>query len=115
SHSGVSDHEYLRRAGFTLNAPSNNPLIKDRDNAVLGRLQNAKGERRLFFDPSARQTIESFASLLHKGRSRSPWSHLCDCVGYVIHRLAPVKVPLLRPDPVSVPRRRVGKSRIYPI
>src|SRR5690606_7477633 len=56
SHSGVSDHEYLRRAGFTLNAPSNNPLIKDRDNAVLGRLQNAKGERRLFFDPSARQT-----------------------------------------------------------
>jgi hypothetical protein len=87
---GQSDHEILKRAGFFLAGPAANPPIKDRDNAVLARLKTAAGEIRLFFDPSAKKTIEAFSRLTRVGRDRSPWSHATDATGYVIHRLAPI-------------------------
>jgi hypothetical protein len=117
---GKSDHEILRQAGFELDAPKANPPIKDRDNAVLRALKDAAGAAHLFVDPSCRAIIEAFSKLRQTGRERSPYSHLTDCVGYVLHRFAPVVTAPPMPAPVSVPRpsgapafRRPGK--VYPL
>jgi hypothetical protein len=82
---GDSDHAILARAGFALDGPAANPLIKDRDNAVLARLQTADGVRRLKIDPSCRRTIAALGGLKHRGRERSEHSHPIDALGYPIH------------------------------
>jgi hypothetical protein len=88
---GTSDHAILQAAGFTLDGPLANPLVKDRDNAVLARLETADGVCRLFFDPSCRKTIAAFSGLKHKGRDRSEHSHPVDAAGYVVHRHHPLE------------------------
>lgn len=89
-HAGKSDHQLLREGGFHLGGPAANPAIRDRDNAVLALLRNGIGQARLFFDPSCPQTASAFGKLKVAGRDRSPYSHLTDAAGYVIHRLAPI-------------------------
>lgn len=85
-HTGKSDHQAFRDAGFALDVPPANPPIRDRDNAVLAQLRNAKGEIRLLVDPSCRHLIEAFNKFKHQGRDRSPWGHILDALGYVIYR-----------------------------
>jgi len=85
-HTGKSDHQAFKDAGFALDVPPSNPPIRDRDNAVLSYLRNAKGEVRIKVDPSCRHLIEAFGKFKHGDRSRSPWGHILDAFGYVIHR-----------------------------
>ncbi len=85
-HSGKSDHEMFYNAGFTIDAPLANPPIRDRDNAVLAVLLNAKKEVHCHIDPSCKHTIEAFLKFKHKGRKTSPFGHILDAFGYVIHR-----------------------------
>jgi Terminase large subunit, T4likevirus-type, N-terminal len=84
-HTGKSDHEAFK-ALFSLDVPNANPAIRDRDNAVLSYLKNAKGEVRIKVDPSCKHLIEAFQKFKHVGRDRSPWGHILDAFGYVIHR-----------------------------
>lgn len=94
---GFTNHEIFRRAGFRLDGPRLNPYVADRDNAVLAYLENARGLRRFGVDRSCRKTSDSFSRLVHQGRKRSPYSHLTDCVGYVIWKLAPLRRRLATP------------------
>jgi hypothetical protein len=90
NHAGTSDHGLLKAAGFVLDGPAANPAIRDRDNAVLARLETADGVRRLALDPSCKKTIAALAGLKHKGRDRSEHSHPVDALGYPIHRYHPI-------------------------
>lgn len=92
-HTGKSDHKAFEDAGFTLDASSANPPVRDRDNAVLAYLKNAKGEVRIQIDPSCRHLIEAFGKLKNAGRDRSPYSHILDAFGYVVHRLCKRAAP----------------------
>jgi hypothetical protein len=85
-HSGKTDHEMFEAAGFTIDAPAANPPIRDRDNAVLAQLLNAKKEVHIQIDPSCKHTIEAFLKFKHKGRKTSPYGHILDAFGYVIYR-----------------------------
>jgi hypothetical protein len=117
---GKSDHEMLRQAGFELCGPKANPPIKDRDNAVLKAIRRG-GTPYLFVDPSCHQLITAIAKLRNTGRERSPYTHITDCLGYVLHRFDPVIEQGPYPAPLSVskhaaaasPFRRPGKA--YPI
>lgn len=90
-HSGKSDHQILQLSGFVLDGPAANPFIKDRDNAVLRAIFSG-GAPHLFVDPSCDKLITAMSKLRKTGRSnpRNPYSHPTDCLGYVIHRYAPV-------------------------
>jgi hypothetical protein len=90
---GASDHAILVEAGFALDGPAANPLIKDRDNALLARLQTADGVRHLFVDPSCRRTIAALSGLKHEGRARSEHGHACDALGYPVHRYHALETP----------------------
>ncbi len=97
-HDGGSDVKDFEKAGFTLQYPAANPGVKDRDNAVLARIMNAKGEVRLLIDPSCVHLIQCFRELKNKSRHGSFWGHMLDALGYVIHflvsREAEMKVPI---------------------
>lgn len=90
-HTGTSNHIILKEAGFKLYPPVFNPLVVDRDNAVSARIWNKAGDVRLHVDPSCVKTIEAFTKLERKGRDKSPFGHITSCVGYVIHKLAPIR------------------------
>jgi hypothetical protein len=90
---GDSDHAILVGAGFALDGTAANPAIKDRDNALLARLQTADGVRHLFVDPSCRRTIAALSGLKHEGRARSEHSHACDALGYPVHRYHALETP----------------------
>lgn len=115
-HDGGTDIKDFKRAGFKMDYPSTNPGIKDRDNEVLAHIQNANGKIRLLIDPSCVHLIQCFREFKNKNRSTSPWGHMLDALGYVIHRLKS-KYASTSPDPVSVSRksakRRYGKH--YPL
>lgn len=94
-----SSHDILRRYGFALSVPSVNPRIEARDDAVQWALRSNEGKTRLYIDPSCKKTIMSIAGLKQAGRSHSKISHWADCVGYVVHRLHPVREAMEVPEP----------------
>lgn len=96
-HTGTSNHAILQANGFKLWPPAFNPLVVDRDNAVNARIANKLGEYRLHIDSSCKKTIEGFTKLEFKGRDMSQYGHLTSCVGYVIHKCAPVRRPYETP------------------
>jgi hypothetical protein len=114
-HSGKSDHQLFREGGFVLDVPLNNPPIRDRDNTVLAHFRNAKKEIRLLIDPSCKHLIQALQNLKHSGRDGSPWGHILDALGYVLHRLAPVQPPAGKPIlPTPQRARPKPKGRALP-
>ena len=98
SASGRSDISILSNAGFIVKAPNRHTPVRDTINAVNSMLLSASGERRMFFDPRCKQTIESMDRWEYKEGSMIPdkngaidYSHLCDCVRYITDYLFPVK------------------------
>jgi len=98
SASGRSDISILSNAGFIVKAPNRHTPVRDTINAVNSMLLSASGERRMFFDPRCKQTIESMDRWEYKEGSMVPdkngavdYSHLCDCVRYITDYLFPVR------------------------
>ena len=92
---GESDLDIFREKGFhKIDFPRKHPPIADRVNSVNKMLLNAKGEIRLYVDPSCRNTIESLEQVLYKPNSRdidkaASVEHITDALGYNIHRKFP--------------------------
>lgn len=86
----TNNHEIFRDEGFYVDALLANPPIETRDNSVSCRLLTGDGKHHLTIDSSCVNLIESFQKLRHKGRKTSPYSHVIDAAGYVIHRLHPI-------------------------
>ena len=91
-----------------------NPLINERCKATNAQLKNARGRRRLVVAKHCAQTAR--AMRLWETRNglpyrRSPFAHLCDCVGYVVYRFwaRPKKAPL--PDDGYVSVRRFNRRK----
>lgn len=89
---GRSDFYYIERAGFAIDCGSYNPPIRDRYNAVNGKLKPAEGKPTLTIDPKCKKLIMYMKSYSHrKLNDQKHMSHLLDAVGYPVVRLFPVK------------------------
>ena len=98
SSAGRTDISILSNAGFIVKAPNKHTPVRDTINAVNSMLLSASGERKMFFDPRCKQTIESMDRWEYKEGSMVPdkngavdYSHLCDCVRYITDYLFPVR------------------------
>jgi hypothetical protein len=100
STAGKTDYAIIRewfrgQTDFKLeyNVPSSNPWVKDRVECVNAMLCNARGERRLFVNPSCRGLIRDFERVVWKigtvdldKASDKTLTHLSDGLGYLIYR-----------------------------
>lgn len=104
-----SDVAILESYGLSNMAPSANPPVRDRVAAVQALLENGKGETHLYFTPACPKTIESLElqSYTEKGEpdKEGGQDHLCDCVGYPLHRIRAVEN--------AQAGRKVGSIRLY--
>lgn len=91
---GTSDHQILREAGFKLINRRANPPLKNRINAVNGRIYNALGERHLFVDQSCkllRNDLERCTwDVLLKAAYSGPLTHPGAALGYALELRFPV-------------------------
>jgi hypothetical protein len=84
---GQTDFTILRRRGFTVDAPSQAPLVVDRINNVQALLQSADGRRRLRVHPRAVALIKTLEGLTYKDGTSTPdkdsgLDHMGDALGY---------------------------------
>ena len=90
---GQSDFSIIRER-FQLTSKAANPKIRDRENAVNGKLNPVKGQPTLTMDPSCKKTIQYMLSYTHELRlKQKQMSHLLDALGYPIAYLYPVNRP----------------------
>ncbi len=93
--SGQSDFSIIRNH-FQLISKSANPKIRDRENAVNGKLNPVKGNPTLTIDPGCKKLIQYMLSYTHELRNKQKqMSHLLDATGYPIAYLFPVNKPLI--------------------
>ena len=91
TNSSRSDIAILQSYGISNNAPAANPPVRDRVAAVQALLMNGNGETRLRIHPRCRKLIESLElqSYTESGvpDKEGGHDHLCDALGYPIHRI----------------------------
>tara|TARA_R110000744_G_scaffold104945_5_gene200770 strand:- start:5468 stop:6850 length:1383 start_codon:yes stop_codon:yes gene_type:complete len=99
---GKSDYDYIRAAGYELDAGTINPAIRDRYNAVNGLLRATNGRIRLTVDPRCKKLIKYMTLYSHKNkRKQDDMSHLLDALGYLVFRKFPVGKDLFTLTPTS--------------
>ena len=97
----VSDLTILQQAGLTVRAPSANPPVKDRINAVNALILNDQGQRRLKVNTDTCATFtESLEQQVYDEKNGEPdkdggLDHTNDAGGYFMHYRWPVKRPLV--------------------
>lgn len=89
SAQGQTDIGILRKHGFKVIAMDSHPLVRDRVNLVNAKIQAADGKRRLFVDPSCRESIKCYEQLCYKEGTNQPdkdsgFDHLPDSAGYYV-------------------------------
>ena len=90
---GASDFSIIRER-FQLISKAANPKIRDRENAVNGKLNPVQGKPTLTIDPACKKTIQYMLSYTHELRlKQKQMSHLLDALGYPIAYLYPVNKP----------------------
>ena len=90
---GASDFSIIRER-FQLISKAANPKIRDRENAVNGKLNPVKGAPTLTIDPRCKKIIQYMLSYTHELRlKQKQMSHLLDAMGYPLAYLFPVNKP----------------------
>lgn len=93
SPGGKTDFHYIRDAGFTINAPTENPKRKDRYNAVNGKFKPKEGRTTLTISPKCKRLVKYLQTYTHEDLNKQErMSHLLDSFGYPIYRLFPISV-----------------------
>lgn len=95
SPGGKSDFYYIKNAGFSIDAPPGNPLIRDRENAVNGKFKPRDGaDVTLTISPHCKKLISYLRKYTHENKNKQKeMSHLLDSFGYPVHRLFPIVKP----------------------
>lgn len=93
SPGGKSDFWYIRAAGFNVCAPSQNPPVKDRYNAVNGKFSPKQGAPTLTVSSKCKKFIKYLSIVSHEGKNteaQKPMIHLLDACSYPVYYLFPV-------------------------
>ena len=103
----VLNHEGFKVLGRTVHYPKANPSRRDRFASCNALLCNAANQRRVFIDPRCKRLIEDLEARHCPEGSNEPsdtgdLGHITDAMGYVIHRLFPVRVELPQSSPVVI-------------
>jgi hypothetical protein len=97
SPGGQSDFTILRGDNFDrfeLIAKIGSPRIRDRENAVNGKLNPVKGTPTLTIDPRCTKLIQYLLAYTHELRNKQKqMSHLIDALGYPVDYLYPITKP----------------------
>ena len=97
SAGGVSDFTILRGDNhdrYELISRIGSPRIRDRENAVNGKLNPVKGKPTLTIDPRCTKLIQYMLAYTHELRNKQKqMSHLIDAAGYPVEYLYPVTRP----------------------
>ena len=85
---GVTDHNILRRSGFTVASPKAPWKIRDKITAVNTALLDASGTRRTLIHPRCKELIKSFRTLTYAPNTGLPnknlgVDHAFDAFGYL--------------------------------
>lgn len=90
-----TDFTLLRRYGFRLSVPGNNPAITDRVQAVNVMLESASGARRIFIHPKCETLIKTltFQQVDAQGlpAKKDDLDHPGDALGYLVWQTFPLK------------------------
>lgn len=85
---GRTDFSIITSHGLIIDAPSKNPLHRDRYNIVNGRLKPRQGEPTLTIDPRCKKLIRYLEAYAYdRMKQQDKYSHLLDAAGYPICRL----------------------------
>lgn len=90
---GRSDFSFIEDAGFTVNAPHQNPARRDRYNAVNGKLKSRDGRVTLTISPKCKKLKKYLSVYSHELMNKAEqkkMSHELDALGYPIAYLWPV-------------------------
>lgn len=103
SAGGRTDLSILQNAGFSVKAKNSHALVRDRVNAVNGRLLSSNGDRNLFVSPKCKQTIKSLERQTYKEGTSIPnkdngFDHMNDALGYLVEYLFPVRTEYSTPQ-----------------
>lgn len=96
SPGGRSDFTILRDKpnNFELYVKAANPLVRDRENAVNGKLNPVRGVTSLTIDPECRRLQKYLMNYTHEQRlKQKQMSHLIDALGYPVAYLYPINKP----------------------
>lgn len=98
STAGKSDFRILREAGYKVDAPAANPLIKDRVNCVNGLLAPPTRVPRIIVDPDMEKFIQGLEKQAWEEGADPPtpdksqgYDHWNDALGYMCWRRWPLK------------------------
>jgi hypothetical protein len=85
---GATDHNILRKSGFTVSSPRNPWKIRDKITCVNTALLDASGTRRLFINPKCKELIKSLRTLTYAPGTGLPnknlgVDHAFDALGYL--------------------------------
>ena len=85
---GLTDHNILRRSGFTVSSPKAPWKIRDKITAVNTALLDASGARRTFIHPRCKELIKSLRTLTYTPNTGLPnknlgVDHAFDAFGYL--------------------------------
>ena len=85
---GATDHNILRKSGFTVSSPRNPWKIRDKITCVNTALLDASGTRRLFIHPRCKELIKSLRTLTYAPGTGLPnknlgVDHAFDALGYL--------------------------------
>ena len=85
---GLTDHNILRRSGFTVTSPKAPWKIRDKITAVNTALLDASGTRRTLIHPKCKELIKSFRTLTYTPNTGLPnknlgVDHAFDAFGYL--------------------------------
>ncbi len=101
---GMSDFSIIRGPNsnrFDVISKASNPRIRDRENAVNGKLNPVKGKPTLTIDPRCKKLIQYMLGYTHELRlKQKEMSHLLDATGYPIAYLFPVNKPVVVVTPI---------------
>jgi hypothetical protein len=90
---GKSDFYNLEKSGYTVYAHSDHPRVRDRENAVNGKLRSRDGRVTATIDPSCKKLIKYLSLYSHELKQKPKqvaMSHLIDAMGYPVEYLFPV-------------------------
>ena len=85
---GVTDHNILRRSGFTVMSPKSPWKIRDKITAVNTALLDANGDQRTFIHPRCKELIKALRTLTYAPNTGLPnknlgVDHAFDAFGYL--------------------------------
>jgi hypothetical protein len=88
---GRSDFTTIKEYGFDIRVKTENPKIRDRENAVNCKLRPRGGEPTLTISPKCRKLISYLRRYSHEEKNKQRnMSHMLDAMGYPVAYLYPM-------------------------